>query len=281
MTQIKSVLAVMIKAALEAGEIILSYYNSGFDTRLKEDKTPVTNADIAASEHILDVLMSNFSDFGFLCEESVDERDGDGKLIRLQKEYNFIVDPIDGTRSFVGHTDQFAVSIALEHSHEIVAGVIFSPVLKVLYYAVKGQGSYKNTVSSFTETIPLFSGERLYASDREEDLVAVQSSSSNDPEAEALLRENSHRISKIIRLGSCLKGCLIAEGTADIHYRFATYTKEWDTAAEEIICREAGALFTDAYGGKLVANREDPVNRKGIRILNRAKSALTLTDSNI
>ena len=268
------ILSVMFRAATEAGKIIMKYYNADFASWSKDDKSPVTEADLASSDVILKILRKNYPDFAILCEETVDELDSDGVPLRLKNRLCFIVDPLDGTRSFINHDDQFAVSIALALDHRNIAGVVLAPVSNKLYYAYDGHGSYRTDLLNVEKHMP-FTGERLHVSDRREKLIAVQSRG-KDETAEHLLSANRDRIAEIVRLSSCLKGCLIAEGGADIHYRFAPYTKEWDTAAEEVICRCAGGTVTDAYGTELRANREDYVNSRGIRMLNCIDSALSL-----
>ena len=124
---------------------------------------------------------------------------------------------------------------------------------------------------------------RIHVSDRtgttgeaSDKLIITASRSHGDKQTEALLDLNAGRIADTITAGSCLKGCLIAEGAADIHYRFGSFMKEWDTAAMQIICEEAGGIYTDGAGNKVPANRADPVNHGGFIILNRPESALEL-----
>ncbi|MCI9449154.1 MAG: 3'(2'),5'-bisphosphate nucleotidase CysQ [Clostridiales bacterium] len=270
----KRLLSVMIRAAEDAGHVIMKYYNGEFSIEKKEDGTPVTSADIAASGVILNILHAEYPDFAIMCEETDDDKES-----RLSNDYCFIVDPLDGTKSFVKHTGEFAVSIAVAEHHEVVAGVIFIPTSGELYYAFKGEGAYKTILSE--DSVNPFEDKRIHVSDRCNGLIAVQSSSSGDKLAEQIIEENSFRIADVLRVSSCIKGCMIADGRADIHYRFAGYTKEWDTAGEEIICREAGAIVTDAAGGTLTANREDVRNLRGIRIINRSESALDSSYINI
>lgn len=264
----------MIYAALRAGKLIMSYYNEDVDIRIKADKTPVTDADIGASDIIISTLKKYFSDAAILCEETADECDENGVPTRLTADRVFIVDPLDGTRAFLNKTGQFAVSISYAEFHEGIAAVIYAPAYGKLYYAAKGHGAWRTSDVSGGH-VP-FTGERISASKRTDNLRVLIGNGKNDPYALSLIEYNSLRIAEVISVSSCIKGCMIAEGTADVHYKFADYTKEWDTSAEELICREAGALVTDAYGGELISNRADVRNMKGIRILNRIESALNL-----
>ncbi len=95
-----------------------------------------------------------------------------------------------------------------------------------------------------------------------------------DRETEELIKLNSGRIGEFISVGSCLKGCMIAEGLAEVHYRYGSFMKEWDTAAMQLICTEAGGIFVHHDLTQIRANREDPYNRGGFIILNRIESRL-------
>ena len=121
-----------IAAAKKAEPHILRVYHSSFDVEIKEDASPVTEADKGADEIIRAYLAGIFADDGFLTEESKDTGD------RLRKKRIWIVDPVDGTKEFVSRNGQFTTNIALAEDHQVVVGVINAPTLGVLYYAVKG-----------------------------------------------------------------------------------------------------------------------------------------------
>jgi len=159
----------------------------------------------------------------------------------------------------------------------VYAGVIAVPAKRLLYYAAEGHGSYKISFDELPENV-FDPANRIHVSDRTDKLVITASRSHGDKQTEALLDLNADRIADTITAGSCLKGCLIAEGTADIHYRFGSFMKEWDTAAMQIICEEAGGIYTDGAGNKVPANRADPVNHGGFIILNHPESALKLPE---
>ncbi len=267
---IEIILRTVIKAALAGGAEIFSVWNEDKKSHsVKKDGTPVTKADISSSEVIVNILSSECPDIPILCEETAERKDKDGVPQRIKANRCFIVDPLDGTKEFISGNDEFAVSIAYAEGNSSVAGVIFAPVKNVLYYAASNLGAYRATVSDFT----ICKSVSIKASDRTNGLVAL-CSRGKDATADKLYVKYRERISELRSVGSCLKGCLIAEGTADIYYKFAPYTKEWDTAAEQIIAEEAGAIVTDVFGNKLNVNRADVSNSNGIRILNRFESAL-------
>ena len=129
-------LQAMIFASKEASKKIMEIYNKGFDVEIKFDESPVTLADKTADKLIREILSERFPTYGFLTEESDDD------LERLEKEFVFVVDPVDGTKDFVTKNGQFTTNIGLIHNHEVVVGVVNVPFSDELYYAIKNQGAY-------------------------------------------------------------------------------------------------------------------------------------------
>lgn len=249
----KEILEIMKEAAYLAGERIMEIYESGFTVNYKEDHSPITAADIAANQMILDHLTKHFPDYAFLSEETEDD------LGRLDNDYCFIIDPIDGTKEFVNKNGEFTINIALSYKNEVVIGVIFAPALGEMFYAVKGEGSYCEKNNEIT---------RLKVSDRKENLILAQSRSHLTKEQEALYEKYKDKIAKVQSLGSSLKGCYIAKGEMDAFYRFGMGTKEYDIAAMVLIVEEAGGIIRQLDHTKFVFNQKDIYNRKGYYILN-------------
>ena len=256
----------MKKAVMSASEKILEIYNSTYDIEYKDDKSPLTSADLASNEIITSYLRKVYPEYDILSEEEAD------CTSRLSNNAGvFILDPIDGTKEFISRNGEFCVSLGLAQRNRVTAGVIAVPVRGWLYFAAEGMGAYK---TDFENASDPDKWERLHVSSRSDKVVVVASRSHPDRQTAEILERNAHRILDTVSVGSCLKGCYIAEGIADVHIRYGAFMKEWDTAAMEIICREAGALFTDLDGKPLTANRADPVNRRGFMILNHPDSAL-------
>lgn len=260
----------MIHAACLASAKIMEIYNDTYEVSFKEDSSPLTSADIASNEVITGYLRAACPAYSILSEEEVDS------TARLRNNAGvFIIDPIDGTKEFINRNGEFCVSIGFASKNRVTAGVIAVPAKGWLYYAFEGMGAYKCQINDVTaEPFTIGIGKKLHVSDRWEKVIVVASRSHMDKQTKELLTRNQNRILDTLSVGSCLKGCYIAEGLADVHYRYGAFMKEWDTAAMEIICREAGASFTDSDGNELVANRADPINRRGFIILNNPKSAL-------
>lgn len=248
-------------AAVEAGKAIMEIYNAVAPVKVeyKGDHSPLTAADKAANRIIVEALKNGFPQYAVLSEEEKDNRS------RLNNEYCFVVDPLDGTKEFLKRNGQFTVNIALAYNHEAVMGVIYVPVTGELYYAARGYGAYKRTPDG--EVI------RLKVSDNT-DLESIRVVASNSHESVQMKElAEKYQFKNLVKMGSSLKGCLIAEDKADVYYRFNP-TMEWDTAAMQCIAEEAGAVFRQMDGSVMTYNREDSLNSKGFYIVNRAENLL-------
>ena len=250
-----------IEAGLLAKEKIMYYYNNGFHVEIKEDASPVTEADKQADKIIRDYLLKYFPDYGFLTEESDDDHS------RLEKEYVWIIDPLDGTKDFVKRDGEFTTNIALCKNHEVVLGVVIVPSKNIYFYAIKGQGSYKVDLNNKTKI-------KIHVSNKTEDLTCLRSVFHFSDEEKRMISKHSNKIKHIEAAGSSLKACLIAEGKAEISYRLSPGTKEWDTAAFQIIVFEAGGLVLKPNKEIMKYNRLDVYNKEGYIIINNIKNFL-------
>lgn len=248
-------------AAMEAGKVIMEIYNSAEDMQVeyKDGDMPLTAADKAADRIITHFLRQNFPAYAILSEEEKDNP------IRLQNDFCFIVDPLDGTKEFIKKNGQFTVNIALSYKHNSVMGVIYVPAMQELYYAAQGQGAYRRKKCGFTE--------RLHVSENMDipSLKVVISNSHDCKEMDELLKK--YGLTNFVKVGSSLKGCMVASGEADIYYRFNP-TMEWDTAAMQCIAEEAGAVFRQMDGSIMTYNRENSLNAKGFYIINMNSNLL-------
>ncbi len=256
-------LAVAKEAAVKAGAAIMDVYENAEDMEVsyKDGDMPLTAADRAADRIIVDMLRKEFPAYAVLSEEEKDD------LRRLENDYCFVVDPLDGTKEFLKRNGQFTVNIALAYQHRTVMGVIYVPVTKELYYASQGQGAYLDTEQG--------RGRRLHVSgctDKRE-LRMVMSSSHGCEQMDRLLEK--YKIRNFVKMGSSLKGCVVARGDAEVYYRFNP-TMEWDTAAMQCIAEEAGAVFRQMDDTPMLYNREDSLNAKGFYIINVPENKLEL-----
>ena len=247
-----------LNAAIEAGKLakdkILEIYHQDFNVEIKEDDSPVTMADKAADAIIQNHLSKLFPDYAFLTEESEDN------LSRLDNDYVWIVDPVDGTKDFVAKNDEFATNIALSYKHEVVVGVIVIPATDHIYYAIKGEGAYHR--------YPDGRIERIHVNDKVDDLTLF-TSRFHSTDFEKNLPLLDPRIKHVQTRGSSIKACHIAEGLGELHYRTSPGTKEWDIAPLDLLIHEAGGVFIKPDGTRYTYNREDVYNREGYIAANR------------
>ena len=248
-----------IKAAEDAMKVILDYYHKGFEVETKEDNSPVTSADKASDKLIREELEKQFPNYAFLTEEEADDKS------RLENDFVWIIDPLDGTKDFVAHDDGFTVNIALAYKHEAILGVVAIPVQNTIYYATKGSGAYVKHENS---------SKKIHVNNKKEDLTCLTSVFHFTEEEKAMTIKHADKIKHIEKCGSSIKSCYIAEGKAEITYRLNDGTKEWDTAAFQIIVEEAGGFVLKPNGERIFYNREDVYNREGYVVINNKENFL-------
>jgi len=252
-----------LRAAIDAGKaaskVILEIYHGDFSVEIKDDQSPVTMADKLADQLIRRYLHEEFPTYSFLTEEALDN------CQRLDNDYVWIVDPVDGTKDFVHKKDEFTTNIALSYKHEIVVGVIVVPVSGVIYYATKNGGAYRINKNTIT---------KLIVSERDDDLTVLASRFHLKEAEQALFTKYETKINRVETCGSSLKACRIAEGSAELSYRLSAGTKEWDIAANQLIVEEAGGVLLKPDFTRYLYNREDVVNREGYIIANKESNIL-------
>ena len=260
---LQKVLETAIWAAYDAGKEILEVYKKDFSVEYKADNSPLTEADKRSNALICERLKKYAPYIDILAEESADDKK------RLSNKFCFIVDPLDGTKEFVKKNGEFTVNIALAYQNEPIMGVVYAPCQNKFWYAARGRGAYVNC------GIPrLFDeGTKIKVSDKTKELTVVKSRSHSDEKTEALLEKNKDKIKSLTDVGSSLKGCMIAQGLADIYYRFGP-TMEWDTCAVQCVVEEAGGIFMQGDQSEMKYNRENSLNDKGFIILNRMENKL-------
>ena len=214
--------------ARQAGQAVMEIYEGRIPSavRLKEDRSPVTAADLASERAILAGLGRAFPGVPVISEES---SPGGGS----PAPSFFLVDPLDGTKEFLARNGEFTVNIALIEAAQPVMGVIYAPALDELYYARAGGGSYHCS--------PGGPAVRIRCAPAHHPPRAVVSRSHLTEEEERFLRE--HAVGEVRRMGSSLKGCRVARGDADVYFR-AGDVMEWDIAAMQCILVEAGGSLS-------------------------------------
>jgi len=247
----------IIKAALEAGKAILEVYDTDFLVEFKQDDSPLTLADKKAHAIIS----------GYIATTGLPVLSEEGKTIpyetRRKWERFWMVDPLDGTKEFIKKNGEFTVNIALIEKGKPVMGVVYAPVLDLLYVGTGDRGSFRIEQASRKELANEWTGNnQLPLISRKDYFGVVASRSHLNPETEAFIATlaKQHRNVKTLSVGSSLKLCMVAEGKADIYPRFAP-TMEWDTAAGDAVVRSAG-------GKVLQAKSEQPLQYNKENLLN-------------
>ncbi|MCR9110462.1 3'(2'),5'-bisphosphate nucleotidase CysQ [Marivita sp. XM-24bin2] len=234
----ESDLDLLIGAARQAGEIALHHKAKGLEVEHKpNDAGPVTQADIAVDRALREALTSARPDYGWLSEETRDTPE------RLDRRKLFIVDPIDGTRSFVNGETTWAHSLAVVEDGVVTQGVVYLPEMDLLYSAATSQGALCN-------------GNQLSVSDISDIHTARILATKPNMEQEHWRKAvpgfaRAHRPSLAYRL------CLVAQGRYDAMLTFRP-SWEWDIAAGALILSEAGATVTDRHGAALRFNNAVP-----------------------
>ncbi len=222
-------LETVTRLAREAGSATMDYYDGAVPAgvRQKADSSPVTLADEAAHDILVEGLLELEPDTPVISEEG--EAPGfEGR--RMWRRF-WLVDPLDGTKEFIKRRAEFTVNVALIEDGEPVLGVVLAPALDLLYWAVKGMGSWRQEKGG--------TPERIYSSPPRpgEPLTVVESLSHPAPELEEYLRNLP--VARRVKAGSSLKFCWVADGRADIYPRLGP-TMEWDVAAGDCIYRQSG-----------------------------------------
>lgn len=239
----QDLLRIAIDAAIEAGKSIMHIYAQEFEVAFKQDESPLTLADQASNQIILERLAT--TEIPIISEETKEQP----YSIRKNWDICWLVDPLDGTKEFVKRNGDFTVNIALIKNGMPVLGVIFVPCLNLLYYADKDLGKAAKLKTDIDLRIPedLFHTSVLIKpSAKRKDLIRVVGSRSHMNEETAEYMRNLLKFyeqTDIVSRGSSLKFCIVAEGEADIYPRFGP-TMEWDTAAGQAICEAVGLKVT-------------------------------------
>jgi 3'(2'), 5'-bisphosphate nucleotidase len=242
----------LLSLTRKAGEAIMEVYKKDFAVEYKDDKSPLTEADKLSNKVIMDGLLKRYPDSLIISEEN--------KQIPYETRKNWqsfwLIDPIDGTKEFIKRNGEFTVNIALVEHGVPTLGFVYAPALDVMYYGIKGDGSYK-----------IFDGRKVKIdpsipyTERDE-IRVVGSRSHMSEETMDFVKDLELKGKKVefISSGSSLKLCMVADSTADVYPRFGP-TMEWDTGAAHAVALYAGKNVINAHTGHpLVYNKENLLN---------------------
>jgi len=233
-------LANVVKLAQQAGDAILSVYGEQFEVTHKADQSPLTVADLRSHEILTKGLRALTPDLPVLSEEASDISFEQ----RRQWSRYWLVDPLDGTKEFVSRNGEFTVNIALIDDHMPVLGVVHVPVTSTTYTGAMGVGAFKQVNAEKPAPIRV-------CSPANDPLRIVGSRSHRGDSLDRYLPKLGPY--ELIAVGSSLKFCLVAEGSADFYPRFGP-TSEWDTAAAQAVVEAAGGAVVKTNGERLSYN---------------------------
>lgn len=238
----KDQLDLLCGIAEEAGREVMRVYAGEITAHLKEDDSPLTEADLRSDAVIRQGLRHAFGQWPILSEEGSQSLPGGAETF-------FLVDPLDGTKEFIKRNGEFTVNIALVHQGKPVAGVVGAPALGELFYGARGLGAAKRTPGGEAAVRP--------AVQRAGPLRVIGSRSHGGEAMERWLAQLAvpH---EFVPAGSSLKFCRIAEGAADIYPRLGP-TCQWDTAAGQAVLEAAGGCVLDAQGEPLGYGGHRPI----------------------
>lgn len=253
----KTLIQNLLAIADRAGEQVMAIYQTDFQVDTKADDSPITAADIASHNIIMEGLKALTPDIPVLSEESAS-----APWAERQHWIRFwLVDPIDGTKDFTNRTGEFTVNIALIDRGEPVLGIVTAPALNEAFWGI-------------TQKIgsdPIIQGGEAGAWKRGADGAIAQIQTATPPPEKRVMASKNHMNEEtrafidslgphqLVQAGSSLKFCRIAEGRADIYPRLGP-TCEWDTGAAHAVLAAAGGTVTRLDGSPLRYGKEDVLN---------------------
>lgn len=232
--------------SIKAGEAIMDVYAKDFDVETKEDKSPVTEADLKAHQIIVEGLAA-LSDHPVLSEESTKISFEE----RSSWQTYWLVDPLDGTKQFINKQGEFCVCIALIDQNYPILGVVHVPISGDTYMASIGNGAMKTNKQGESSVIE--------CREPSSKLDIVASRSHRGEELDRFLEKLQHDLDEpfnVVSAGSAIKACKVAEGIADLYPRL-WLTSEWDTAAAQCVVEQAGGQFTDLDMKRMAYNTKE------------------------
>lgn len=231
----------LIKISLEASHAILRYYKNEGTVTIKNDGSPLTLADLASHRKICDGLSKITPSIPVISEESYDQCN-----LSMSSRIFWLIDPLDGTKEFINQNGEFTTNIALIENNSPSMGVICAPSKNLTYSGIVGLGAFKQIENQTQLNIS------TQSPNKDGYIVVGSRSHGKDSEMDTYLK--GKHISEIRHVGSSLKFCQIAEGSAHFYPRIGR-TMEWDTAAGHAILLAAGGKLVTTLNEHLLYNK--------------------------
>lgn len=225
----------------QAGTLAMSIYERPYKIAAKNDKSPITEADLAVDDLLVSFIRKHAPDVEIVTEERSINHAGTGL-----PDVFFLIDPIDGTKEFIKKTGEFTINIGLIDHGEPVAGIVYAPALERMFVGQRGKFAYEIGADGTRKDLAV----RACG----DEVMAVASRSHLTSETEKFLADN--KIEHCVNAGSSLKFCCVAAGEADIYPRYGP-TMEWDTAAAHAILAAAGGRVRTLDGAELAYGKPE------------------------
>ncbi len=238
---IEKIVRDLIDTFLDAGEISINLRNSGLTKKIKSDNTPVSNGDLEVNKIISKKLIELTPSIPIISEET-----SDNKLAKNLKDF-WLVDPIDGTNNYINNLDEFTINAGLIIDRKPVAGLIYAPAKKRMFYSY-GEG---NAYELINEKEVKLNGSRNFDKDK---IKFVSYSNNIKPEIQKIFKELN--VKEHTRMKSSLKFCVIATGEFD-GYVAEPRACEWDIAAGHAILKHSGGSITDFENNEILYGKID------------------------
>ena len=251
---LKNIIEEQIDTFLYAGNVAIELRNKGLTKKIKTDGTPVSNGDLEINEIITKKIFDLTPDLPIVSEETSHNKSAKDLA-------NFwLVDPIDGTYDYINNLDEFTINAGLILNKKPVAGLIYAPAKKRMFYSYGKDMAYELTDGKLINL-------KCNNKNREDSVKFVSYSNKIKPEIEKIYKQIG--VTEFVRMKSSLKFCVIASGEFD-GYVAEARAYEWDIAAGHAILKDAGGIITDFNGNEILYGKENFKNPS--LILKRSKS---------
>jgi len=238
---LKELVESLIETFLNAGEISINLRKKGLTKKIKSDNTPVSNGDLEVNKIITQNLKKLTPTIPIISEET-----SDNKLDKNLKDF-WLVDPIDGTYDYINNLDEFTINAGLILNKKPVAGLIYAPAKKRMFYSYGKDNAYELT----NEKEVKIDGSRNFDKNK---IKFVSYSNKIKPEIQKIFNELN--VKEHTRMKSSLKFCVVATGEFD-GYVAEPRACEWDIAAGHAILKHSGGSVTDFKNNEILYGKKD------------------------
>jgi len=237
--KIEEIIKSLTQVFFEAGNLSIELRNKGLTKHIKKDKTPVTNGDIEVNNIILNNLKKISPSIPIVSEETSENKN-------LDLNTFWLVDPIDGTYDYINNRDEFTLNAGLIINKVAVAGIIYAPAKKRMFY------SYGNNIS-----YELNNSNEKVLNNKNIDKNNIRAVSySNNLKPEIIEIHKKLKVKEYVKMKSSLKFCVIAAGEFHV-YVAEPRAKEWDIAAGHAILKNSGGTVTDLDGKEILYGKNE------------------------